>query len=428
MLAPDKAPTASDLRLRGGWLVLARVAWLALIVLTLTTFFASLPIYLTLLQTPCAGTACLSLQLRPEQVEWLAGVGWSSTDYAAFLVALTLTSVVVCLLVSALIVWRRPDDRMALLVALVLVALGPAIEADSLRTWPFLWQVPNEALDFLMLALGMLFLALFPSGQFVPRWTRWPLAVILAGLVPYMFFPTSLFSRLPVWYLVLGEVALLLVAQLYRYRRMSGPLERQQAKWVMFGGLLNSVFWIGWGILNLLFPALADPTSPTGAPYQLVQNSVSVGLVLLIPLSIGLAILRYRLWDIDAIINKALVYGSLTALLGALYAGLIIGLESLAGVFTQQASDPVVLVISTLAIAALAGTARRRIQRLIDRRFYRKKYDAEKTLAAFSATLRNEVNLEQVREQLLAVVQETMQPSHVSLWLRQPEREKSRPV
>jgi hypothetical protein len=126
--------------------------------------------------------------------------------------------------------------------------------------------------------------------------------------------------------------------------------------------------------------------------------------------------LRYRLWDIDTLINKALVFGSLTALLGALYAGLIIGLESLAGAIIggQAAQNPLVLVVSTLAIAALFLPVRRRIQAVIDRRFYRKKYDAEKTLAAFSAALRQETDLLQIRKQLLEVVQETMQPAHVT--------------
>ena len=112
---------------------------------------------------------------------------------------------------------------------------------------------------------------------------------------------------------------------------------------------------------------------------------------------------------------------SVTGILGVLYAGLIIGLESLAGAIIGQASgQPVALVISTVAIFALFQPVRKNIQALIDRRFYRKKYDAEKTLAAFSTVLRNEVDLDQLREQLLAVVQETMQPAHVSLWLRQP--------
>ena len=139
-------------------------------------------------------------------------------------------------------------------------------------------------------------------------------------------------------------------------------------------------------------------------------------VLLLIPLSIGFSILRYRLYDIDVLINRTLVYGSLTALLALLYFVLIFALQSLfQGLFYQI--NAVAIVVSTLVIAALFQPLRHRIQAIIDRRFYRRKYDAAKTVAAFSATLRNEVDLNQLREHLLTVVQETMQPSHVSLWL-----------
>jgi hypothetical protein len=151
--------------------------------------------------------------------------------------------------------------------------------------------------------------------------------------------------------------------------------------------------------------------------YAWLNISVFLIFLLMLPISIAIAILRSRLWDIDTIINKALVYGSLTALLAAVYAGLIIGLESLAGLFSRQSTQPPVIVVSTLAIAALFQPLRSRIQRLIDRRFYRRKYDAVRTLEAFSATLRNEVDLATLSEQLLGIVEETMQPAHVSLWL-----------
>jgi hypothetical protein len=139
-----------------------------------------------------------------------------------------------------------------------------------------------------------------------------------------------------------------------------------------------------------------------------------------VPLSIAFSILRYRLWDIDLLINRTLVYTTLTAILALIYFGCVVLLQHLVnGVTGQVGQSPLVIVASTLAIAALFQPLRRRIQRIIDRRFYRRKYDAARILADFSITLRSEVDLPELREQLIEVVQETMQPTHVSLWLRQ---------
>src|SRR6266571_8673396 len=216
-------------RLHGRWLLLARGTWLALVVLTLAIFFATLPVYIALLQTPCAGLACQYQQLTPGQVGTLKGMGLSLGDYATYTVALLLASVVVCLVVSTLIVWRRPDDRMALIVALLLVTLGPIIETSVFPvSSSSLWLIPNECLNFLFLALFMLTFSLFPSGRFVPGWIGWMLVVFLAVQVPLSFFPTAPFmpdtavSQLG-WLVSLGELATLALVQLYRYRRESSP-------------------------------------------------------------------------------------------------------------------------------------------------------------------------------------------------------------
>jgi hypothetical protein len=423
------APTAmtesrerpSYARVPGRWLILGRVGWVVLVVLTLAIFFASLPVYLALLQTPCEGAACEYQQLTHAQVETLKGMGLTPGDYTAYTVALTLAILVVCLAVSTLIVWRRSDDRMAFLVALMLVTLSPILEATAVPDSPSAWQVPNECLTLLFFALFLLVFSLFPTGQFVPRWIRWMLVVFLAVQVPLTFWQVPpLLQNTPVsrlgWLVSLVEMATLALVQVYRYRQVSSPRERQQTKWVVFGLAVPITVAVSVTVPYLIFPVFAEP----GSLYPLAYNQVSILLGLCIPLSFGFAMLRSRLWEIDVLINRTLVYGALTASLAFVYFGLIFALQSLLRGLLNQNND-VAIVVSILAIYALFQPLRRRLQNIIDRRFYRRKYDAAKIVATFSSTLRQEVDLDQLREQLLAVVQETMQPTQVSLWLRPPE-------
>jgi hypothetical protein len=197
-------------------------------------------------------------------------------------------------------------------------------------------------------------------------------------------------------------------AMIVRLRRSRG-VERQQLKWIASAATVVPLaslmavisFYLGWNAAASLLPFLAP---------------------LLIPLAAGYAVLRYRLYDIDLVINRALVYGSLTVMLLLVYFGGVTATQALFQTLTgQQQQSQLAVVASTLAIAAMFNPLRRRLQAFIDRLFYRRKYDARKTLDDFSAKLRDETDLDELNDSLVSVVTDTMQPEHVSLWLRRPE-------
>ncbi|HKF35396.1 MAG TPA: hypothetical protein VKB35_00730, partial [Ktedonobacteraceae bacterium] len=332
--------------------------------------------------------------------------------------------VLIFCVIGAIIAWRKSRDWMGLLVSLALIIVGTVTFTNSDYPWLaatyHITQVPGDLLDILLATLPFYFLALFPNGRFVPRWTRWLALLLVLLAVSSTIFPASPFN-ISNWPGLLGTAAQivlvvsLLFAQVYRYLRVSTPVQRQQTKWVVLGVMATIIYFIALFILTGLNPGLTQANS---LGFLLAEATYFL-VAILVPLAIAFSILRYRLWEIDTIINKALVYGLLSALLAAIYAGLVLGLQALLGGLLHL-TNAIALVVSTLAIFALFQPLRHGIQAVIDRRFYRRKYDAEKILAAFSATLRNEVDLDQLREHLLAVVQETMQPTHVSLWLRSP--------
>ena len=407
---------AEQTRLHSHWLVLARFVWTTLIVLILAFFFANLPVYFAQLHTICAGSVCARWQLTPANARALQNAGISVSLYAIFNLVLSLFSSLVWFAVAAFIAWRKSNDWLALLASLLLVSEGAVQFSGSLST-PLgysstAWYIPTVFFLLLESTLYLLVLSLFPNGRFVPGWMRWLVtAEIASGVIFFLLSSSSpnietLLNPLTAWQLlflwvhIIGAICII-GGQIYRYRRVSSPTERQQTKWVILGFIGGPVLAAVFLIPPLLFPSL----SAADSLYFLLYKPVFSIVFLLTPLCFGIAILRYRLWDIDVLINRTLVYGLLTVSLTLVFFGLVIGLQSLVGLFTGQVlQSPVVIVASTLAIAALFQPLRRRIQAIIDRRFYRRKYDAAHTLAAFSATLRNEVDLQQLREHLVAVV------------------------
>jgi hypothetical protein len=247
---------------------------------------------------------------------------------------------------------------------------------------------------------------LFPNGRFVPRWTRWmPFAWLLANLL-------NGFENPPVG-MVLVMTAL--GSQVYRYFWRSTPLERQQTK------LLVAVVALFIPFLLFVVPPIFQPPPEdalgTALVWAVIGNILFRGVFLLVPAAIIVAIVRYRLWDVDVVIRKTLVYGLVTGLLALLYLGSVLLLQTAFGQVVDEES-PLIIVVSTLLIAALFGPLRRRLQEIIDRRFYRQKYDAQQVLARFAQTARDEVGLDELSVELARVVEQTMRPERASVWLR----------
>ncbi len=406
------------------WLVLARLGWLIVTLLTLALVFASLPARYAQLTR--------SVDQRP-----LLELGISAPTYARYIITLDVIVMLFSVLIAAYIFFRRPDDWVALLVALTLVTNSSILPLAQLFGSP---DVPSALLfvDNLVIYLGLVssvvLLYVFPDGRFVPRATVF-LALTWVLLMFFAIFMSASLLSMSGWPVLLQIMVVAawagtgLFAQVFRYQRVSRPIQRQQTKWAMLG---LSAATIGPILVLVIIQSGGTETAVPNVMYQRMGSAFfTLGFVLrmtgvtlfklvslLFPLSFAVAVLRYRLWDIDIIIRRTLIYGALSGTLVFVYLFGIILLQQILSAFTQ--ASQLAVVISTLATAALFNPLRRRIQDGIDRQFYRSRYDAEKILAAFGAGLREQVDLDELSDRLLVVVEETMQPEHASLWLRNP--------
>jgi hypothetical protein len=347
--------------------------------------------------------------------EWFGGLG---------LVSLTLACV------GGLIAVRRPGNRIGWLLlgsgfvyGLIQFASGfvQGIQYAGWESFPGLWPIAWIAMGSWVLGLGsiaILLLLLFPTGEVPsPRWrpvlwfsvatilVMWALAAIasveattsaLAGTIETPPVAGWLNAAIAVASLLAGVCMVLAIVSLFvRYHRARG-VERQQLKWMAAGGVLLAI-----GVL-------------ASFPSEWWSALVTLAGFFAFVVCIGVAILRYRLYDMGRILSRVLAYAVVTALLVGVYGAVVVGLGSALG----RTQSPVLIAGGTLAVAALFGPVRRRVQAAVDHRFNRRRYDAERTLADFSAQLRDEVDLEELRSRLLGVVGEAIQPSATSLWLR----------
>ncbi len=353
--------------------------------------------------------------------------------------------------VGAIVASRRPENPVGWLLCLwalsesishfsaqyaiyALLARPDSLPAGEAMAWVSSWLV------LFTIGFSVLSILLFPTGRPSSRRWRWvtwlTVAFVLVGAVSGAFSSGPVEGLGPIRNplgiegfsdvsdsILLTMVATVLVVAaassvFMRLRRAIG-VERQQIKWFAYATAA--------AVMGLVLAEIIPEVIEVPLWFERIGNAIFLLLVPAIPISMGIAILRYRLYEIDTLINRTLVYGALTVLLAVVYFGGVTATQGIFRALTGQEQQPqLAIVVSTLVIAALFNPLRRRIQSFIDRRFYRRKYDARKTLEAFSAKLRDETDLEALNNELVGVVRETIQPAHISLWLREPDRDAGR--
>lgn len=406
MSGPSGPARGGTTQLRRGWSALARLVWLALIAAQVVIFITTMPAYMS----GAAHTCAQSCDFTPQQAQLLHAVGIPLTTYIWVTAALFAVVVLVAVLLALILFWRRSDDWMVLAIGYFVVSYPLGVFAAATPVNAFAAPTLLQVLTLPGIVIPYAVFLVFPTGRFVPRWTWVLLLAWVLWYVPVHVQPQWLNGPLVLGYPVFYGA--IIASQVYRYRRVSTPVEREQTKWVALSLVAtlvaNQLFW----------QSTYTPLLFTFAAFLVYQLSL-----LFLPVAFFVAVQRYRLYDIDRLINKALVYGSLTAILGGVYALGVVGTQHLvtavAGRVTGE--SPAIIVATTLLVAALFQPLRRRLQAVIDYRFYRRKYNAATTLADFASTLREELDLPTLEGELTRVVRDTMQPAHITLWVRQPE-------
>jgi signal transduction histidine kinase len=413
---------ATGTSLRGGSVTLVRAAWIAVAGLIVALFVAGISAQLGRVQELCWLTPCETGRLSPAGLRALRDVGISPDSYAAYAVTIEAAFATVYAVVAAMIFWRRPNDRMMLFASLTLLIFGAVAfttATDALAAQYPSWSLPVGLLRFLGSAFMSLFVYLFPDGRFVPRWVRWVAFVWISWQVPQYLFPGwylsnewQIWVKNVIWPVALGTAV---GAQIYRYRRVASAVQRQQIKWVVFG--LSAAFvvmLVRHLTLTAFFP---HPVSPPAVIAFLIGNTLHYLALLLIPLSIGVAILRYNLWNIDVVINRTLVYGTLTVSVVLLYVLVVGGL----GALLQLRGDLFISLLATGLAAVLFAPFRDRLQRGVNRLMYGERDDPYRVLSRLGSRLESTLAPAAVLPAVARTVKVALKLPYVAIQLRREE-------
>ncbi len=362
-------PAASTAPLQGHRLLLARLAWLSLAGLIVVLLVIAVPHNLGAMQAPCTGKLCLRGQVLGSELPLLAAYGITIETFGAVMFALQFGCALTYFAVAGVIFWRRSDDWMALLGAAMLLAWGAAtsgvIQALDLLG-PFWWWCVT-GVWLLSSTLVTYFFYLFPSGYFVPHWTRWLAPVWIAGtnlhdVLPLVVGRSVLLGRLTSLFFDAWFISLAL-AQAYRYRYAATPPERHQTRWVLFGVIVGIGGYAVVDVMRLALVVLLPSVQQIPSPFT---NGAYYVLMTLVPLAFGVAILRARLYDIDILINRTLVYGALTTCIVGAYIVLVGSLST----FLRIENNLVISLVTTGGVAVLFQPLRDRLQQGVNRLMY----------------------------------------------------------
>ncbi|HEV2237388.1 MAG TPA: histidine kinase [Ktedonobacterales bacterium] len=412
-------------RLRGRWLVVARAGWLALAVLTLALLVASLATEVGRIQALCPTPACSRLPLSATTRHSLATLGLTPHFDALYGVWLDLAFALGYGVVAVVIFARRSDDRFALFTSLSLLLFGASTFTGALdyltHAYPA-WRLPAEAVQFLGSAGFISFLYLFPGGRLTPRWLLAPAIAWNAQQLCHTFAPGSPLDTntwapplaIGLWVIFLGSVV---YAQISRYRHRSTRVQRQQTKWVVLGIAVGLVGLLAGDTLILaLNPNLAT-LSPSAIVALLAISTAQIATMLLIPLAIGVALLRYHLFDVDLIINRALVYTALTASVILLYVLLVGAL----GQLLRLPGNPLIAFAATGIVAVAFQPVRDRLQRGANRLLYGQRDEPYAVLSRLGQRLEATLAPDAALPTIVETVAQALKLPHAAIALKQDD-------
>jgi signal transduction histidine kinase len=408
-----------EVRLERHRLSLFRAGWLVIAALAIILLTASIPVVYRESQRVCVEDPCVTGQLSIEGNQTLRDLGISINGYAVYWTALGVISTLIWFAIGGAIFWRRSDDWVAVLVSLMLIAAGSLGATNTLAQSDLIWRYPALLLNSAAFVTLIIVFYIFPDGRFVPRWTRWLAVTVILLELPYAFFPDTPLN--PDWWswhfgtvVFLGILVSPVMAQIYRYRRISNSIQRQQTKWVV-AGLATALV----GIASFIFVGLISGAhTQSGLLAYIVFPTFYTVWLLFIPLSFAIAVLRYRLWQIDVIINRALVYGTLTLMVVGTY---IIVLGYL-GTLLRTERNLLVSLVAAGVVAVLFQPVRERVQRWVNRLIFGHRDEPYVVIARFGQQLEESPTPDAVLPMVVKTVAEALKLPFVGITLRQGDK------